>query len=148
MGEYTLSTWWFRIGLWVLWSLTLADTVRAQSTVSFIARRDFQVGAGPASVIGGDFNADGHLDLTTANVFANTVSILLGQGDGTFGAAQDFGVGRFPESVTGGDFNGDGHLDLATANRDASAVSILINITSARLWPFLIFEKVAADSGS
>ena len=78
----------------------------------------------------GDFNADGRLDLATANIDANTVSILLGQGDGTFQAAQDFGVGVVPLSVTVGDFNGDGRLDLATANAGSNTVSILLN-TSA-----------------
>ena len=42
------------------------------------------------SITGGDFNGDGHLDLATANVNVSTVSILLGQGDGTFGPARDF----------------------------------------------------------
>ena len=71
MGEHnTQSAWWFRIGLWVLWSLALADTVGAQGAVSFIARKDFQVGANPQSVFVGDFNGDGHLDLATPNPFA------------------------------------------------------------------------------
>ena len=65
----------------------------------------------------GDFNGDGRLDLATANVNSNTVSILLGQGDGTFLAARDVAVDDFPSSITVGDFNGDGHQDLATANR-------------------------------
>ena len=56
---------------------------------------------------------------------ANTVSILLGQGDGTF-ARPEFGVGEGPFSVTAGDFNGDGRPDLATANFDAASVSILL----------------------
>ena len=129
-GHNTQSAWWFRIGLWVLGSLALADTVGAQGAVSFIARRDFQVGANPQSVFVGDFNGDGHLDLATPNPFAaagvSVVSVSLGQGDGTFGPARDFAVGEAPVSITGGDFNGDGHLDLATANVNVSTVSILL----------------------
>ena len=63
---------------------------------------------------------------------ADTVSIRLGQGDGTFEAAPDVGVGAFPVSITVGDFNGDGRPDLATANFDANTVSILINNTCCR----------------
>ena len=61
--------------------------------VSFLARRDFQAGGNSLSVTAGDFNGDGRLDLATANCGGDSVSILLGQGDGTFGAAQDFGAG-------------------------------------------------------
>jgi hypothetical protein len=41
-------------------------------------------GTGPGSVITADFNGDGGLDLAVANNNANTISILLGNGDGTF----------------------------------------------------------------
>jgi hypothetical protein len=54
------------------------------------------------------------------------VSILLGNGDGTFEPAQDFAVGGGPLSVTVGDFNGDGQQDLATANVLPGSVSILL----------------------
>ena len=42
------------------------------------------MGDTPDFVTAGDFDGDGHLDLVTANAFVVTVSILLGQGDGTF----------------------------------------------------------------
>ena len=48
-----------------------------------------------------------------ANSGSNTVSVLLGNGDGTFQSAVSYRVGFFPDSVAVGDFNGDGHLDLA-----------------------------------
>ena len=110
----------------VLGSLVLADSVCAQNVVSFLARRDFPVSDRPVAVTGGDFNGDGILDLATANSGADSVSILLGQGDGTFGGPQDFGTGGFPVSITPGDFNGDGRLDLATANSGGNSVSILL----------------------
>ena len=66
--------------------------------------------------------------LATANSSDNTVSILLGKGDGTFRVAREFGVGAYqdPYSVTVGDFNGDGHEDLAVAKIGDNTVSILI----------------------
>src|SRR5918993_2612092 len=96
---------WLQLSLWVFASLMLVNTVFAQGIVSFISRTDFQVGVFPDSVIAGDFNGDGFLDLITANVSDNSVSILLGQGDGTFGMAQNFSVGNRPRSVVESDFN-------------------------------------------
>ncbi|MEG4859315.1 DUF4347 domain-containing protein, partial [Microcoleus sp. K1-B6] len=78
-----------------------------------------------SSVAVGDFNKDGNSDLVTANSGPNNVSLLLGNGDGTFGAATYFGVGSSPYTVAVGDFNGDGNSDLATANQTSNNVSIL-----------------------
>ena len=47
---------------------------------------------------------------------SNNVSILLGNGAGSFSAATNFAVGSDPYSVAVGDFNGDGKQDLAVAN--------------------------------
>jgi hypothetical protein len=56
----------------------------------------------------------------------NTVSILLGKGDGTFASRRDFATGATPISVVAADFNGDGKLDLAVANSSDLTVSILL----------------------
>ena len=50
---------------------------------------------GPLSVTTGDFNGDGLTDLATANVFPTDVSVLLGNGDGTFAAQQTFAAGDY-----------------------------------------------------
>ena len=52
------------------------------------------------------------------------MSVLLGNGDGTFQAHVDYGAVAYPYSVAVGDFNGDGKLDLATAN--GYGVSVLL----------------------
>ena len=60
-------------------------------TVDFVtSRKDFAVGASPRSVAMGDLNGDSKLDLVSANEGENTLSVLLGVGDGTFGAKTDF----------------------------------------------------------
>src|SRR5438132_377175 len=83
----------------------------------------YGAGTGPGSVAVGDFNGDGKPDLAVANIGSlrdnytdGNVSVLLGNGDGTFRSAVDYGAGSVPRSVTVGDFNGDGKLDLAVAN--------------------------------
>jgi hypothetical protein len=75
----------------------------------------------------GDFNGDGHPDLVTANFNTNNVSILLGNGDGTFQAVVNYAVGQSPRAVLVGDFTGDGESDLAVANRASNSVSVLLN---------------------
>src|SRR5208283_5223666 len=87
---------------------------------------DYSTGVAPVSVATGDFNGDGKLDLVTADSGSNTVSILLGNGDGIFQANQDFVVGGGPVSVLARDLNGDGTLDLAVSNYGSNSVSVLL----------------------
>ena len=94
--------------------------------LSFAAAASYGVGSGPRSVTVGDWNGDGKPDLAVANEGDN-VSILLGNGNGTFQAKVDYGAGATPVSVTAGDWNGDGKLDLAVANYLSGNVSILLN---------------------
>ena len=62
----------------------------------------------------------------TADYNDNTVSMLLGNGNGTFRAKQAFGTGSGSASVAVGDFNGDGGSDLATTDADINTVSVLL----------------------
>ena len=60
----------------------------------------------------GDFNGDGKADIAVASSASNSVSILLGNGDGTFQAPSSYPVGGAPLDIKAADFNGDGILDL------------------------------------
>jgi hypothetical protein len=77
----------------------------------------YAVGTYPTAIVAGDFNGDGKLDLatTTSSYPTGTVSVLLGNGDGTFQPAVQFSLGYSPSAIVAGDFNGDGRLDLAVA---------------------------------
>ena len=61
----------------------------------------------------GDFDGDGKPDIAVANSGSGNVSILLGNGDGTFQAAVNFDAGAGLQEIAIGDFNGDHKLDLA-----------------------------------
>jgi hypothetical protein len=96
----------------------------------------YPVGTGvtsPRSMAIWDLNGDGKPDLAAPDYFNNVVSILLGNGDGSFGAATSFAVGFGPFSVAVGDLNGDGKPDLAVANSDGT-VSILLGTSTPSLF--------------
>jgi hypothetical protein len=80
----------------------------------------------PYSLVTGDFNGDGRVDLATVAYLTNTISVLLGNGDGTF-QSQGAHVGTNPTSVGTGDFNGDGRLDLVVGTNDGSITVFLGN---------------------
>ncbi len=107
--------------------LLLAASSESSAAPLFAASfLSFDTGASPQSVAIGDLNADGKSDLAVANTSSNTVSVLLGNGDGTFGVKTDFGTGSNPNSVAIGDLNADGKPDLAVASYGSSAVSVLL----------------------
>jgi hypothetical protein len=91
--------------------------------------QSYPVGSGPAQLIVADFNGDHIPDLATVNNSANTVSILINNGNGTFRTHVDFATGPAPVDLAAVDWNKDGKMDLVVVNSGADAahsVSILI----------------------
>ena len=75
----------------------------------------------------GDFNGDGKVDLAVAASQSDAVSVLLGNGDGTFRNYVDYSGGSGPWSLAVADVNRDGKPDLVIATPGDSAVSVLLN---------------------
>ena len=92
---------------------------------------NYTVGISPSWVTVADLNGDGKLDLITANInlanpISSDISVLIGNGDGTFQIRVNYNVGHNPQSVAAADLNGDGKLDLITANPLSSSVTVLL----------------------
>jgi hypothetical protein len=77
--------------------------------------------------VAGDFEGDGRPDLVTANSDDGHVSLLRGNGDGTFQGPRSIPVGEGPGALATADFNADGRLDLAVADSSGNAAFVLIN---------------------
>ncbi|CAN5644836.1 hypothetical protein BH11BAC1_BH11BAC1_09730 [soil metagenome] len=108
--------------------LVLIINLYLNAQVCFTSQTSYVVGINPISLCYADFNADGKIDLATANNSAGVgeISILLGSGTGSFSTSTSFAVGAIPRSLCTGDFNNDGKPDLATNNTGPGNVSILL----------------------
>ena len=72
-----------------------------------------------------DFDGDGNYDVAVANNTGNSVSILLGNANGTFKVAASYPTAAGPDVLTIGDFDNDFLYDVVTSNGGANSVSWL-----------------------
>ena len=97
---------------------------------SFGSRLSTPTSTAPTALVSGDINGDGQLDLVSVNGASNggggygsdaingtaSLSILIGNGDGSFTTATELQANRTPETIQLADLNGDGQLDILTGN--------------------------------
>lgn len=106
----------------------LATVNSSSNTVSILINKgdgtfrphvEFATGPGPVGLAAVDWNKDGKMDLVVVNSgadAAHSVSILTGNGDGTFQPHHDIPGAPSANSITVGDFNHDGNPDIATSS--------------------------------
>ena len=134
MGNYTLTGTVGGLGLnLVSGTVSFLDTTNGNANIGlavlgsnstgWAAPVPYATGNAPTGSTVGDLNRDGILDLAECDYYDGTVSVFLGNGDGTFGARTSYAVGVNPYQVLAGDFNRDGNLDLAVAT--TTGVSVL-----------------------
>ena len=85
-----------------------------------------KTGNRPTFVVPATLIAGGQTDLIVANQKDNTISVFLGNGDGTFMPAVNYPTGNAPTGLTVADFNNDGKLDLAVTNQNDNTVWIYL----------------------
>ncbi|MCB0346700.1 MAG: VCBS repeat-containing protein, partial [Bdellovibrionales bacterium] len=81
----------------------------------------------PASILSGDFDGDGIIDIVTGSGAGNEFVIHTGNGDGTFGAFKKLGFGLVNQYSEAVDFNGDGALDIVTADPASGDIIVALN---------------------
>lgn len=100
----------------------------------FAGARLFAAGNDSQQLLTADFNKDGFTDLAVLNAAASSVSILLGNGDGTFQPAKAVFTGR-PTGIAVADFDGDGNLDLAVSDQSSFTIQVLLGNGDGTLRP-------------
>ncbi len=87
-----------------------------------------------------DFNRDGKTDICIGNGVEDTVSVLLGLGDGRYGPQQTIPVGQSPRGIAVLDADGDGDQDIVNTNTGSSNVSRLLNNGAGVFGPAALWE--------
>lgn len=106
----------------------LAAIAYAQPFGGFAPQQSYSVGSGPRRVVVADFNGDGRLDMATSNAAGNSLSVRLGNGDGTFGPVVTFTAGgALPLTLHAADIDADGDLDLTVINGNDPSLSVFKN---------------------
>src|SRR5665213_1669378 len=113
-------------------SAPLTQTIRALSSGSLSTGATYQTPQRAASLLSADFNNDGIPDLALVNrgstaptVILSQVTILLGNGNGTFQAPVNYSTGAISISLVAADINEDGNTDLIAANPAAGTLSVM-----------------------
>jgi hypothetical protein len=118
---------------------------------SFQAAVTYPVGVNPRYIAIGDFTGSGIPDIVTANDAPTgiTISVLLGNGDGTFQPAVDYALrADQPTGLAVGDLTGSGHDDIIVGNRSGQSVSVLLSNGDGTFQPYVEYAVAGEPGGN
>ena len=105
----------------------LLNLSNVRGTGTLVVSNTYPVGAAPSGLVAADFNADGVLDLAASNSGSNSVSVLLGNSNGSFQTAATYAASVSAAAISTGDLNGDGKPDLITVSSTNGKVDVELN---------------------
>src|SRR5579871_6867099 len=101
-----------------------AATSNPSTVYNFSVGASYPTGLAPTGVAVGDLNGDGNLDAVVTDSGSNTMSVLLGNANGTFQPRTIVQTGQNPSDVKLVDLDGDGNLDAIVTNNDDNTMMI------------------------
>src|SRR5207248_4829424 len=90
------------------------------------APTNYVVGLNPTTVVAGDFNGDGKIDLVTTDYGSMSISLLPADSRGDFQGALSLSTGLQPYAVVAGDINADGIVDLIVSNSGTGNLQVFL----------------------
>ncbi|UCD39183.1 MAG: VCBS repeat-containing protein [Fidelibacterota bacterium] len=123
MGDPLLSAY--------TWSFT---TLTSGGSGNFLSRTDYQTGT-PGGIAAADINNDSNVDLVVVNASSNTVTTLMGTGDGTFQSGTTLGLSGESWAISIADINDDGNQDLAVAILEIGCIQVFLGVGNGTFQP-------------
>ena len=125
MNRRKVQKGWVLLAWVIVGGYVLPLGIGLAQNLTYTPTPSIPVGRSPQAITAGDFNRDGWWDIATVNGTSDDVSVLLGNGNGTFQSAVSFGVGKIPLALIAEDMDGDGLLDLVVALSGSDQVVVL-----------------------
>ena len=117
------------------------------SPTSFSLPTAFATGTNPSDLVAAKLIPGGQTDVVTADFSSASISVLMGNGNGTFQSPVFYPVGSSPEALAVGDFNGDGIPDIVTANEADNTISVLLGLGNGTFGPQVVYPVGTLPEG-